>query len=170
MTTCAYKDGILATDSMVSDVTRGTYEGSTQKVFQLAGGCLYASAGEFDDRAVRALLDQVRSPDQIPSAKDLMECGVNVDAILVFPDGAIFQITLTCEYDEEDENARDVGANVFPVSAPYVAVGNGRQVALGAMWAGKTASQAIEAACEHNVWTRGPVQSMRIKPHQEAKR
>lgn len=163
MTTIAYKDGVLASDSMVSDVHRGLYEGTTQKVFQLSGGCLYASSGDYDDRAVRALLDSVRSPDQLPSPQQLWECDVNADCVLVFPDGQVFIITITTDVEPGDDENPVQAAEIFQVSAPYVAVGSGRQIALGAMWAGRSAAQAIEAACEHNVWTRGPVQSMRLR-------
>lgn len=161
MTTITYRDGVLAADSGVFNESRNLHEGAMQKVFQLMGGLLYAGAGDADDRAVRALLDNVRSPDQLPGAKELLATSCDINAVVVFPDGQVF--TISCDAsDADDEDDTTWDAEIIPLRAPYLALGSGCQIAMGAMWAGKSAVQAVEAACEHNVWTRGPVQSLRL--------
>jgi ATP-dependent HslUV protease subunit HslV len=161
MTTICYRSGTLASDSGVFHPERNLHEGATQKVFQLAGGLLYAGAGDADDRAVRALLDGVRSPDQLPSAKDLLATGCDINAVVIFPDGQVY--TVACNAPDEEDDAGTWSAEIILLRAPYLALGSGREIALGALWAGKSAEQAVEAACEHNVWTRGPVQSLRLR-------
>ena len=163
MTTIAYRDGVLAADSGVFDVERNLHEGATQKVFALTGGLLYAGAGDVDDRAIRALLDNVRSPDQLPSTADLLAADTEISAIVVFPDGQVFTVMTSCGDEDADNPHLDWCAEIIPIKAPYVAIGSGKQIALGALWAGKSAIQAVESAIEHNVWTRGPVQSLRLK-------
>ena len=162
MTTIAYKEGVLASDSGAFDDQRNLYLGFTPKVYTLSGGLLYGAAGDIDDRAVRNLLDAVRSPDQLPSTRELLETKCDVEAIVVFPDGKLF--TIMVAKADEDKPDSDWVAEVAEIRTPYIALGSGRQIALGAMWAGLTATKAIEAAMEHNVWTRGPVQSLKVKP------
>jgi ATP-dependent HslUV protease subunit HslV len=48
-------------------------------------------------------------------------------------------------------------------SAPYVAGGTGSTVALGAMHAGASAIEAIQAAIAHDSHTRGPVRSLKLE-------
>ena len=45
--------------------------------------------------------------------------------------------------------------------AAYAAIGSACDVALGALHAGATAEQAVEAAIEHSQWAHGPVRSLR---------
>ena len=47
-------------------------------------------------------------------------------------------------------------------STPYISIGTGHQIALGAMFAGATAVEAIKAAIEHDSHTQGPVFSMKV--------
>jgi hypothetical protein len=170
MTTIAYRDGVLAADSGVFDVESNLHEGATQKVFLLTGGLLYAGAGDVDDRAIRTLLDNVRSPDQLPSSTDLLATDTEISAVVVFPDGQVFTVTTSYGDEDKDTPHLDWCAEIIPIKAPYVAIGSGKQIALGALCAGKSAVQAVEAACEHNVWTRGPVQSLKLRIPPEVRR
>ena len=45
--------------------------------------------------------------------------------------------------------------------APYAVCGAAHEVAFGALHAGATAEQAVEAAVEHSQWAHGPVRSLR---------
>lgn len=47
------------------------------------------------------------------------------------------------------------------IPAPH-AMGSGWIIAKSAMALGKTAKEAVELACELNVWTAGPVQAMEL--------
>lgn len=76
---------------------------------------------------------------------------------------------------EQDENRSDCGLVIWPdgriemfeaggsfeMTPPYFAIGSGRPEALGAMYAGATAEQAVRAAIEHDAFTGGDVTVLR---------
>lgn len=51
---------------------------------------------------------------------------------------------------------------VVTVNGPYIALGAGDEVAMGAMAAGASPERAVEIACQLNAYTGGPVVSMSI--------
>lgn len=51
---------------------------------------------------------------------------------------------------------------VYPIKAPYHALGSGRQIALGAMHAGAHPVDAVKAAMTHNDGTFGKVQQFKV--------
>jgi hypothetical protein len=79
----------------------------------------------------------------------LKATGRVVTAILVMPDRRIYLVDVDAD-----------GAEIVEAHSEYVAVGNGSDVALGAMAVGASAEEAISAAAVHNVWTRLPVQKI----------
>lgn len=134
MTTFAYKDGVLATDSAVSG--SGTYCGSTTKGGRAQDGTLAAACGDLS--GVPAILEWLEGGAQgePPIPKDTNEYFV------ARPDG-------TCLW---------VGVNgAAQVHAPFHAGGSGASIALGAMAAGASAQAAVEIACDLDNSSRRPV-------------
>lgn len=156
MTTIAYRDKIMACDSQwtVGDI-RGV---SRTKIRRLRSGALLGMAGENDGRALEKLLDRVMSPKTLPLPKVLHELKQDLHGLLVFPNGRIFVITTIAVTDNA---AAESG--IVEVSKPYWAVGAGAHVAIGAMWAGKSAEEAVAAGIEFDPNSMGPVQVERLK-------
>lgn len=140
MTTIAYRDGIMAGDTALTD--RGTYCGEHQKVFARDGalmgvcGCL----GE-----VAKLRDWfMDGAEGAPPAFDDNDS----EALLVSGDGVVEWIG--------HPSKRMV------VTGEMHAIGSGFKIALGAMAAGATASRAIEIACDLDICTRRPINVARL--------
>jgi hypothetical protein len=131
------------------------FEGNITKVFVLTDGSLYGAAGDADDRSLRALLEI--KGDKVTD-QELAELELSIDAIYVRPCGTVYLI----ECCSSDGKKREAGGSLNLVRAPFYAVGSGRDVAYGSMQRGGTAEQAIEDAAVWNVWTRLPVQSVRL--------
>lgn len=139
MTTIAYRDGLLAADTGVCSNNGGCVAFMT-KIAKGPGGILGGACG----RGVfgEAFLAWVRSGryGASPEAKD-GDLG-----IVVTPDGQI--------------HAYEDGGMVT-LRGPYFAIGSGMSEALGAMFAGATAEQAIHAAMAHDDGTFGDVEFLR---------
>lgn len=146
MTTIAYRDGIMAADSAVSNPDSGMLIGRTpNKVIRLPSGALYGSAGDLDDRLLLAMIFDVKTPDDLPDPVALSEIKQSIDAIFVFPDRRVFAVST---------NER---ACATMLEGEFFALGSGGDIAIGAMAAGASAYQAVEIACEWNSWTRPPI-------------
>jgi 20S proteasome alpha/beta subunit len=144
MTVIAYRDGLLAADTGAS---RGnTVAGRVVKICHAANGALAAAAGGagFNGRFLRWASQGEAWP--CPEAKTSDEC--HDTGIIFRPDGAI-------ELYEP--------GGMFVLTAPYFAIGSGRDQALGAMFVGADAEAAVRAAIAHDVWTNGDVVSIRHK-------
>lgn len=153
MTTIAYRDGVLASDSGVYDGAHDLMEGITPKVYQwpdVKGHWLFGAAGDADMRELIAILQATG----LQTTKDeIATLDTEVDGILISPQGEIWRVY----YDPENEES-----HIYPLNADFFAVGSGAQIAIGAMAAGKGAEEAIELTSHHNVHTRLPVQSVRL--------
>lgn len=55
-----------------------------------------------------------------------------------------------------------VGKNPVPIKGPYFALGSGSDIALGALWMGASAQQAVNAAISHNVHCDGTIDSVEL--------
>lgn len=137
MTVIVYRAGILAAD-------RGIFHGATlrgleDKILRRADGALCATAGNTDDGVAfeQWFLDMGRG-DKPKLDND------SFGAITVAPDGSAVQWFAAC----------------VPTQAPweYIAIGGGEDYAYGALAAGATAEQAVEATLKHYIYSRGPVQ------------
>ncbi len=74
-----------------------------------------------------------------------------------------------------DETGTDVGLVIYPdgrielsetggtwsPSAPYIAIGSGRGIAMGAMLAGADVVEAVRAAIHHDCWSGGEITVLR---------
>lgn len=138
MTTIAYRDGILAGDSMAYGGQWCASPGQKWKIWRLTNGdrlgvsSTKVGAGE----ALRDWLNSGGDRSLVPSE--------GIKAILVKADGQVFV-------------ANDGLHFSGPLDAPYVAIGSGADFAYGAMHHGADAVQAVRAAISHDQHTGGEV-------------
>ena len=145
MTTIAYKDGVLASDS---GVFYGDYlVGETEKIWRV-GDILVGAVGTAG--FARKFLDWVRSGnrcwDKTPGPDDIPENGT---AFIIF-DGKIREWDYGCRNGPSLE-----------ITSPFKAWGSGSAVALGAMAAGASAEEAVRIAIQYDVSSAGAVQVLR---------
>jgi ATP-dependent protease HslVU (ClpYQ) peptidase subunit len=141
VTTIAYRAGVLAGDTLITEGDTKLPEHG-RKVFRLRDGRLFGSSGNAEDGMI--LLDSVRKGEPTPLFK-----GGTVKALLVETDG-----TLKCY--EGRRWTRVAGVE-------YAALGNGAHYALGAMAAGATAVQAVRAGMKHDTHSGGRVQYLNLE-------
>lgn len=164
MTVIAYRSGLMACDSC------WTY-GDTQtvshiKIKRLKSGALLGSAGDNDSRALEVLLDNIKTPEKLPTRVQLAETKCDFMGILALPRGGVFIIS-TGKVDEQGfpvEDEEDFGVWPATTMGGYAAVGSGSEAALAAMDAGATAEQAVNIACKRNIHCRPPVHKIRLLP------
>ncbi len=141
MTTIAYRDGILASDSL------GTANGLRDsilctKIFRI-GPCLVAGAGSA--AKILKFVDWVKNgldPETLPFTHE-----DDANGMLVTPAGKIIM------WSEQGP---------WPVESPFYALGSGYQIAMGAMEMGATAAEAVEAAIKWDTGSGGPVRTLAI--------
>jgi len=155
LSTIAYRDGVLAGDSLVT--TQTTVIGQKQKVFDVIAGendekrYLVGVVGCISD--IEAFVRWVRD-DFSPHSHPRRELGDGEDlaeAIVVNPQTS--RIGLFAGPDFEAEY----------IDAPYYALGSGAKFALGAMHAGAGAELAVEAAKEHDLRTGGSIRVVQLE-------
>lgn len=139
MTTIAYRDGVLAADSMCS--TNGTYLASVDKIHRLDDGRIVGLCGQ--SGVCRMVVNWLNGGE-----KPVLAADDNLNAIIVNPDGGLALL--------------DKHLVLIPCRAPFLADGSGREIALGAMAAGATAEHAVEIACRFDNGSFLPVQSLTI--------
>lgn len=160
MTTIAVKDGHMSCDSATTDDSNAVVS-LGNKITRLKFGTLLGEAGDADSRAVVKLLQKVRSFDDVPTALELAACKVDYSGILLFPDGTMAYVGITRLGESGEPGYR---AEAWPISRVISAVGSGALFALGAMAAGKTATEAVSLACEWDANTKGPVHDFTCQP------
>lgn len=141
MTTIAFRDGILATDSLI---TSGHERAGLRRKAGRVGPLLYASTGSsgYCNTWEAWLLGGMKGP------QPHMGVGDNSASAFVFmPDGLIVWF-----HREGSESLR----------APYWASGSGGPFAAGAMATGASAEEAVACAIAHDVYSGGPIQTYRI--------
>ncbi|GAA2867421.1 ATP-dependent HslUV protease subunit HslV [Aminobacter niigataensis] len=146
MTTIAYRAGVMASDSgsWIGDASHGW----AVKLAKGIDGALHGVAGNAAECC--AYLGWVKGGyrGDEPRADAEPDNRSSFIVLIVPPEGALR--LRTAKGDEVYE-------------APYFSIGAGSATAYGAMFAGATAEQAIEAAKEHASGAFGPVQSIRHK-------
>jgi ATP-dependent HslUV protease subunit HslV len=143
MTIIAYRDGVMAADSMA---TKAAYRyGTIQKIKHLYDGALFAAAGAAAD------CDSVFHWLFHSGAKPKISEEDGFRAMLVRPG---------CPYPFE------IDGNLIEheIHMPFLVVGEStaEHVCLGAMEAGATAEEAVNIAIKLCVWIGGPVQVERV--------
>lgn len=141
MTTVAYRDGVMAADSLVTG--HGVRMGSLAKLVRAKDGTIGGAAGNTLDSArllrwVGLMGADCRNAD-VPRSEDK-----DTSVLIAYPDGSVEWIG--------GHDGRVI------VDAGFHAIGSGGEIAIGAMAFGATAEQAVEIACRLDVWSGGPVQ------------
>ncbi|USN15553.1 nucleophile aminohydrolase [Brevundimonas phage vB_BpoS-Kikimora] len=140
MTTIAYRDGVLASDSLVT--MNGIREGSAVKI-ESHRGVLFGGVGTW--AAVVSFMAWVRKGAH--GRCPMESSGAESTGFIIAPSG---HAVLFSEYGS------------LTVDRPYFALGSGRELALGAMAAGATASEAVHCALEYDIYSGGPVRVLTL--------
>lgn len=141
MTTIAYRDGILAGDTLIAD-EEVRFPGHARKVFRLRDGSLLGLCGDLAQ--IQAFMGWLRkgTPGECPPFDKSDAMIVRPDRVLIFCEGGRFS-TLS--------------------GMPYVALGSGRLLALGCLWHGGTAVEAVRAGIAHDIASGGKVHTVRLR-------
>lgn len=139
MTIIAYRDGVMAADSMTTK--NSMRYGVQQKIRRLPDGGLYGAAGSGQD--CDAVYEWLCGRGDRPKVAD--DDGFR--ALIARP-GIDLPIEMGCTLVERQMNV------------PYAVVGENstEYMAFGAFAMGATAERAVEICIEHTVWVGGPVQ------------
>lgn len=149
MTTVAYRDGVLASDSRVTG--KGyLWTDKAKKVFRLPGGSLVGLAGDDYNsgwllRELQKLAKENETPIKLPNGKFK-----GAQAILV-----------------DDKHVYFFGWGVWeklnPKEYPYYSIGSGSTIAMSAMDAGASAVEAVNIAKKRDVYSGGRTQMIEVK-------
>lgn len=139
MTTIAFDGKTLCADSQVT--SGGLKFGAAKKLWRLESGALLAMSGDI------GLCYQVMLWLNGKSDKPTRTSDESVSGLLIEPDGSAW------EYSTD--------LHRFPARAPW-AGGTGETIAMTAMRCGKTAQEAVELACEMDIYTSGPLQTVTV--------
>jgi ATP-dependent protease HslVU (ClpYQ) peptidase subunit len=140
MTTIAYRDGVLASDSLVT-LGSTKVHGSYQKIRRM-GNHLVGTAGSMS--ACQDFVDWIKSNDE-----DLAPPKGEYNALIIDPKGRVREI----------ENGSMLPV---PKNAKFFAIGSGASYALAAMFAGASATEAVKIAAKIDTSTGLPVRSLKI--------
>lgn len=147
MTIVAYKKGVLAADSCISD---GTLDcGIMRKIVRSKSGLLAGASGDAQDIVVFLQWCARDMRGKRPEfGKDALA------GIIVKPDGTIWY----CE----------AGGVPYRLTSDFYAAGDGAHMAIGAMAAGADPVRAVKIVCRFNTTCREPVQALRLdgRPHE----
>lgn len=142
MTTIAYRNGVMAADSgaWLGDMA---YNG-VRKMAKGKSGWLYGCAGNASEiRDFLVWVDKGEAGDMPkPEAVDRVEAE-SAFIVLAAKRGKPLRLYSAFGYEE--------------MEMPYMSIGSGKEVAMGALYAGATAHQAIEAAIVHGSGALPPV-------------
>jgi len=158
MTTIAYRDGVMASDSRASDLH---YKHVTmcQKVFRLNSGALLGTAGDCDARALMVMLDNVTNSESLPTRLELKELEMSLEGLLVLPNKEVWQIDIEWS-EQEHEGFWD--AQAWQIEDDVAAVGSGAAFALGAMGHGADPIEAIRSAVRFDLFSCAPLQCLTL--------
>lgn len=148
MTVIAYRDGVLAGDTLISGGSSGTRYGQFTKIVKHHGHLMGFAGAAAAMTKLRSILLAVPA-DKFGPDMDLDFDG-DVGCLLVTPDGTA--------YFYEGEST----PGFFTVTAPFFALGSGEQIALGAMAAGASAPEAVRIAIDLSSGCGGQTQVIRL--------
>ena len=138
MTTIAYRDGVLAADSIIS--VGGSLGSHTDKIARRADGHMAGGAGTcayWQRFCTWFMAGENGDPPEAKVSADFLDRGV-----IFRPDGS-FEV-----FEPEGMSVQ---------RGNYYAMGSGRAEALGAMFAGADAPTAVRAGIEHDSNSGGSV-------------
>lgn len=141
MTTIAYRAGVLAADSCMRVL--GHYAGTAKKLIRLTDGSWLGMSGYHEDgELVANWLNAGAVAETRPRLSD--EAGV----LHVRLDGTAAHYEQLC--------------HAIPMLDAFWAGGTGAPFAIGAMAAGASAEEAVRIACQYDVYSREPVEVVRV--------
>ena len=147
MTTIAYRDGVLAADSLIS--CGQTRIGSVRKIVR-ANGFLAALTGDMQDTVLLRRWLEAGCPEA-PNDDDASPWGtLGNDG----GSGIVVDATGAMVFDNKLRR--------YAVDAPFLADGSGADIALGAMAAGASAEDAVRIACRLDTGSGEPVEAARL--------
>ena len=150
MTTIVYRNGILASDSLCT--RNGVVVGEYEKIVDLHG---FLMGGSGDLAKVCQLFEwfEAHGPwDKPPAPPEACKAKENEDYTIIF-------IQKTTGKTWELDN----GGQPHLLLSPFMAIGSGRQLALGAMEMGASAEQAVLAAIKHDIYSGGQIRTLTVK-------
>lgn len=142
MTTIAYKDGVIAYDSRVTDGDTIISNSREKKI--KVNGVLFIFSGIFGD--IEQMVHLYFSKEYVKP--------LGCNAIVYDSDGLKLIGTDEEQYFE----------NTIPFNE-YSALGSGSPYAYGAMDAGATAKQAVQIAAQRDVYTGGKIRTVKIREY-----
>lgn len=143
MTTIAYRDGIMAADSLI---TGGSIRiGATAKMGRLAQGGLYGCSGWI--ALLEVIVPWLEKGAPIAERPKLPDDG-EFHMLVVWPSGTV------TDFDKRLQR--------IDVDGEFFASGSGYELALGAMAMGATARQAVEVAARFDVYTGGRISTLSL--------
>lgn len=137
MTVIVYRDGVLASDSQVS--LGDTYVGSCEKIKKTKDGWLAGASGRIS--SISVFLEWAEERNNEIELKDF-------NGFLISPEGEVFLV--------------DDDVVLFKVKAPFHAEGAGHEIALGALYMGATAIEAVQAAIKYHNECGGEIQVVKL--------
>lgn len=145
MTVIAYRDGTIAADRLV---TAGQIVYRAKKIIK-HDDMLIGAAG--DANACIKLIDWITGKRKKPRfTPDMWEDESDgVDMIVAYKDGRVHRFSNSTEFDV--------------VAEDYIAIGYGAGPALGCMWKGGTAEEAVKAAIQHSSGCGGPIDILKFE-------
>lgn len=148
MTTIAFRDGIMAADSCLTEELEddnAIYVGDVNKIYRLDDGSLLGMSGDAEGQCVLNILNDLAIPESL-IADHLASLQHTRSCILVRPSGQLYWV-----------GTGEDSAAYTPFTDRFAAVGTGKQFAYGAMEHGATAYEAVDAACRRHAFTRPPI-------------
>lgn len=140
MTTIAWDGKTLAADRQL---TASGVPFLTTKAHRLPDGSLFASCGALEGNA--AVHQWLRDGGDKP----VMDKDDDFDGLLIKPDGSAWMLNKKL--------------HLIAIESPQFATGSGRDFALAAMRMGKTAREAVEFACELDIWSGMGVTELSVR-------
>jgi len=138
MTTIVYRDGILAADSLITNLDLRVAQ--SRKIFSCDRG-IGGAVGRLVSAHLFNVWIQANAPDNPPKADD-------AEGIFVHPDGT----TYLWEGTEQ----------LIPIEGPFFAFGSGFQLAMGAMECGASAVDAVAVAIKYDSGSGGTIQTIAL--------
>lgn len=155
MTTIAYRDGVMASDSQMTAQNIKTQK--YNKLHRLRGGALLGQSGDADIRSLLSILQGSKTDKHIPSGSMLASLKADLECILVLPNKHIWVVYTGMIKDTEFWEGGAVRC-----LDPFITAGSGGQLALGAMEAGASAIEAVKIACRRDTFSGLPVRSLSL--------
>jgi ATP-dependent HslUV protease subunit HslV len=144
MTTIAYRDGVLAADSLITAGNRIATSVSATKIVRLSDGRLLGHCGQM--RHMKPLIAFLEG-----RAERYPDMEKDATAMVVHLDGRV-----ELHYGRHPDEA-------FEEDAEFFAIGSGAELALGAMAVGASAIDAVRAAIRFDTSSGGEVKHLELQ-------